>query len=153
MSTARPTRREARRLAILAVFAHDATGYPMDETIALLGRMNENWAVLPEFTVRLCLAVERHHEEIGVTLARTLEHWKLDRVAPVERAILKLACAEVDYFAEIPPRVTITEYLELAKLYTPDQAPGFINGVIDKLVQQRGKPDFEAGRTTRRAGH
>ena len=52
-----------------------------------------------------------------------------------------LACAEVDGFADIPPRVTLNEYIELAKYYSGGQAPGFINGVLDKLVHLKGKPD------------
>ena len=151
--TPTPKRREGRRLAMLAIFAQNSADYDLPLTLSLMRDMNPKWQTLPPFTVALCEAVERHREEISVTLTAILEHWKLDRVAPVERAILQLACAEIDYFPDIPPRVTITEYLELAKAYAPEQAPGFINGILDRLVHLRGKEDFQAGKIIRRAGH
>jgi N utilization substance protein B len=61
----------------------------------------------------------------------------------VERALLKLGCAEILYFADIPPRVTINEYIELAKVFSNENAPPFINGILDKLVHKTGKPDMQ----------
>jgi N utilization substance protein B len=107
---------------------------------------------LPEFTLRLIHSVEDHAPEIEKTLQEVLEHWTLDRVGIVERALLKLACAEIDYFADIPPRVTINEYLELAKRYSNENAPGFLNGVLDRLVHLRQKPDVHVEKVKRRAG-
>jgi N utilization substance protein B len=139
----RPKRREARRLAMLATFAQLCTGYPMDETLQLLSTMNPQWAELPSFTKELAQLVETHRTQLETEIQSVLEHWRLERLGLVERSLLLLGTVEILQMADIPPRVTINEYLELAKLYAPDQAPAFINGVLDKIVKKHGKPDFE----------
>jgi transcription antitermination protein NusB len=150
--TAGGKRRDARRLALVATYAMGCTGYDASTTLALMAELKAAWAVLPDFTRELVTHVHDHSDEIDRTVAQILQHWKLDRVAPVERALLRLACAEVDGFADIPPRVTLNEYIELAKYYSGGQAPGFINGVLDRLVHLKGKPDAGVQAGTKRAG-
>src|SRR5690606_25172368 len=113
----------------------------------------------PEFADRLLGSVRDHSDSISADLNGVLENWQMDRVAPMERVLLKLGCAEICYFPEIPPRVTINEYIELAKDYVDDHSPAFINGVLDRLSNSKGKRDFKArqpkrvrGRRKRRAG-
>lgn len=137
-------RREARRLAMCAVYATESTGYTISETLPMLVQMKQDGAAWPEFARQLCFIVEKHADEIVRDVQTVLENWNLDRVAPVERAILKLGCAEISYFPDIPPRVTINEYIELAKDYANDNAPSFINGVLDRLSHQKNKQDFKA---------
>lgn len=137
-------RREARRLAMCAVYSMETTGYGVDETLPLLIEMKPEGGAWPEFTRQLCYTVERNRAEITRDLESVLENWRLDRVAPVERTILKLGAAEISYFADIPPRVTINEYIELAKEYANDNAPAFVNGVLDRLAHQKNKRDFKA---------
>ncbi len=137
---------------MLALFSMQATGYNVAYTLAMMATMKDGWDKMPEFTVQLCHAVEDHSEEVDATIASLLEHWKPERVAAVERVLLRLACAEIDHFPDIPPRVTVNEYIELAKQYGSDQSPAFINGIVDRLMHQRGKTDFQAGRTVKRAG-
>lgn len=60
--------------------------------------------------------------------------WSLKRVGKVELAILRLALYEILYDEEVPNSVAINEAVELAKKYGPEEAPGFINGVLAKLV-------------------
>ncbi len=148
MSAAAPqqNRREARRLAVVAVYAADVTGYTMDEVLNMARHMRQDWNELPEFTLLLCRTVYENAQELDTQIASVLENWKLERVAPVERAMLKLGGAEILFLPEIPPRVTINEYIELAKSYANENAPAFINGVLDKLVQLRQKQDFQAAR-------
>jgi transcription antitermination protein NusB len=137
-------RRESRRIAMTAIYSSDITGYSFSEVLDLLRDMREDWHELPEFGELLARTVVEHSEEIEQTIAAVLEHWKIDRVAPVEKALLKMGCAEILYFPEIPPRVTINECIELAKKFANENAPSFINGILDKLVQERKKSDFTA---------
>lgn len=128
------------------MYSRECTGYDFALTMEMLQNTDKGVVELPEFAEKLCRTVEENIEEIEQALREVLEHWKLDRVAPVERALLKLGCSEISFFADIPPKVTINEYIELAKIYADDNAPAFINGVLDKLVKLKGKADFKVGK-------
>ena len=93
--------------------------------------------------------MDQHHSEIETDIESALEHWKMDRVGTVDRILLRLACAEINYFPDVPPRVTINEYLELAKKYAGDESPAFINEVLDKLVRLKQNPDLQLVKTRR----
>lgn len=134
-------RREARRIAMTILYAQACTGYHLDEVVQLIRNVRTDWAEPPDFSLKLVYAVQRNAREVDEQVANVLEHWRIDRISPVERALLKLGCAEILYFSEIPPRVTINEYIELAKVFSNENAPPFINGILDKLVHQIGKPD------------
>ncbi|MCX7718696.1 MAG: transcription antitermination factor NusB [Candidatus Sumerlaeaceae bacterium] len=137
------TRREARRIALLGAVSMLHTGYSANETIDLLSGMRPGWQILPLFTCDLLRKMDAEKETISAELISVLEHWSLERIAIVEHAILRLACTEILYWPDIPPRVTINEYLELAKIYANEQAPAFINGILDRLVHNHHKPDVQ----------
>lgn len=136
-------RREARRIAMTILYAQACTGYNLDEVIGLVRNIRSDWQETepPDFTTKLVFAVQKHELEIKDEIESVLENWRIDRISPVERALLQLGSAEVLYFPEIPPRVTINEYIELAKVFSNENAPPFINGILDKLVHKTGKPD------------
>lgn len=135
-------RRRARRLAMLTVFAYLHSKDSMEEVKELLGTMARSYSRMPELTHELCGAVAAHKDELEADLQQVLENWRLERVGRVEHALLLLGAAEIAYFPDIPPRVTINEYLEISKVYCDANAPAFINGVLDKIVKLKGKPDF-----------
>lgn len=134
-------RREARRIAMTIIYAQMCTGYPLDEVVMLMRTVRADWAQLPDFSEKLVQAVQGNEHEIEAHIANVLENWRINRISPVERALLMLGCAEILYFPDIPPRVSINEYIELAKVFSNENAPPFINGILDKLVHQTGKPD------------
>lgn len=134
--------RRARRLAVLAVFAKIHTQEPMTEVQTLLRLMAKTYNSFPEFARELCSTVEMHREELERDLESVLENWRLERIGRVEHAILLLGAAEIAYFPDIPPRVTINEYLEISKIYCDRDAPAFINGVLDKIKLLKQKQDF-----------
>ncbi|HSH45334.1 MAG TPA: transcription antitermination factor NusB [Longimicrobiales bacterium] len=106
-------------------------------------------AVLEEFMTRRLIApgrraymrrlVERVAAECD-TIDRELEsavtNWRFDRLAAMDRNVLRLAAAEMLYFDDIPPRVSIQEALRLAEKYGTDQSPRFVNGVLDALMRR-----------------
>jgi N utilization substance protein B len=68
-------------------------------------------------------------------------NWDKDRIATLDGLLIKIAIAELIYFADIPPKVTLNEYLELAKEYSTPKSNQFINGVLDSLVKEYIKDD------------
>jgi N utilization substance protein B len=125
-----------------ATFASICTSYPVSETFSLLRTMSKAYNALDEFARELCDLIDKHRAELERDLEGIVENWRLDRIGFVERAILLLGTAEIAYLPDIPPRVTINEYIEIAKLFCADDAPRFINGVLDKVAKVKQKKDF-----------
>ncbi len=75
-----------------------------------------------------------HLDEIDALINSRAERWKTSRMAKAELAIIRLAVYEMKYEEEIPVSVAINEAVELAKIYGADHGPGFVNGILAKLV-------------------
>jgi N utilization substance protein B len=91
--------------------------------------------------------VVKHLSEIDGLIKPALNEWDLSRLASADLAILRLATYELAYGADVPPKVAINEAVELAKVYSADESPKFINGVlgsIHRTVTERGAPPDEA---------
>ncbi len=98
-----------------------STHYPDDET----------WK---EFGLNLLeLTVEKDHE-ITELINPVLENWDAERLATLDTILLKMALCEMLHFPSIPTKVTINEYLEVAKNYSTAKSKDFINGILDKLL-------------------
>lgn len=87
-----------------------------------------------EFIGNRCRLIEEKLEEIDALLNERTTGWKTSRMNKVDLAILRLACFELKYDEEIPTGVAINEAVELAKKYSSDEGPAFVNGVLAKLV-------------------
>ncbi len=88
---------------------------------------------------RILKATLINRVEIEKALVSTLENWDIERVSVVDRSLLFMASAEMLFLPDIPARVTINEYLELAKNYSSPDSKNFINGVLDKVLKESGK--------------
>lgn len=80
--------------------------------------------------------VEAHADLIDERIAASLSNWRLDRVAAIDRALLRLGAAEILYMEEIPPKVSIQEAIRLAEQYGGPDSPRFVNGVLDALWRE-----------------
>ncbi len=130
MST--PSRRsQQRRAAVFALYQQDLTGRPLDEVF-------ERDAAL--FTRALAHATEDHREELDEHIARHAQGWSLERIAPLEKAILRTALLEMihpDVAAgdrPIPAEGAIGEAVQTAKEFCAAQAPGFVNGILGAVL-------------------
>ncbi len=74
-----------------------------------------------------------HRSELDRLLKEHLINWKLDRLSPVVRNILRIGIYEIMYVEEIPEKVSINEAIELAKTYQDEEASRFVNGVLDRI--------------------
>ena len=71
-----------------------------------------------------------------------LQNWEFDRVAKVDRVLLRMGICEIYFIKEVPSKVSITEMVEIAKVYSTDESPSFINGILDAVYmdyQKKGK--------------
>lgn len=86
------------------------------------------------FASELIDAVLKNQRSIDTLITGRIQNWEYDRVAILDKIILRLAIAEILYFPEIPPKVSINEAIELAKMYCSDKSPTFVNGVLDAVL-------------------
>lgn len=77
-----------------------------------------------------------NEENLVNTIADNTKNWDQDRITPVDKVLLKMAICELLYFPMVPVKVTINEYLEIAKEYSTPKSSVFINGILDKLVKE-----------------
>ncbi|MEC0665007.1 transcription antitermination factor NusB [Priestia flexa] len=123
-------RHTARQKALQALFQHDLGQIEPLEAMENVLQEGEG----DDFLEKLVLGVANNQKEIDGILCDHLEKWTLDRVATVDRTILRMAVYEMKYEEEIPGNVTINEAIELAKVFGDDQSGRFINGVLSKVA-------------------
>jgi N utilization substance protein B len=114
-------RADQRRAAVVALYQHDVTGRPLQD-------------VMPRdastFTRELVDGVLAHQDELDALIERYAQNWSLDRIAPLERSILRVALYEMLHRADVPDEVAIDEAVEAAKELCAAEAAGFINGIL-----------------------
>lgn len=84
---------------------------------------------------------ENKCEEIDAIISMNSKSWKLERIAKVDLAILRLALYEILYIEEIPQKVTINEAVELAKKYSAEKSYQFVNGLLGGYLRNRGEKE------------
>lgn len=94
-----------------------------------------------DFLTTLVLGVEKQRDNIDEIIIQHLENWTLDRIASVERTILRLAVYEMNFIVDIPTSVSINEAVELAKKYADEQSGKFVNGVLSKIITDKDVED------------
>lgn len=133
---ARGGRTRAREVVFRAVFEADASG---DETLGVLelslGRFRFT-ADGRSFAIRLGAALIDRGPEIDLLLIELFQHWALDRVSAVSRAILRVAIAELLCVPETPVLVILDEAVRLANRYGGEGEGSFVNGVLDAGVRR-----------------
>jgi N utilization substance protein B len=117
-------RTEQRRAATVALYQADLTDRELSE---LLPRDAS------EFTRELAEGVRREQEQIDGLIERYAEGWTLDRIAPLERSILRVSLFEMLHRVDIPDEVAIDEAVETAKELCGADAPGFVNGILGSV--------------------
>lgn len=74
-------------------------------------------------------------EDITLEIKNNLKKWTIERLPKVDTAILKLAIYEIKYLENVPYKVAVNEAIELAKMYSTDESPAFINGLLSKIKE------------------
>ncbi|TMU86616.1 transcription antitermination factor NusB [Bacillus sp. BHET2] len=125
-------RRVAREKALQALFQIDMSG--MEPDVALTNVLEEE-AKMDAYLQQLVLGFVENQERIDGHIRENLEKWSFDRLAKVDRNILRLGVYELLFVEDVPNKVVINEAVEIAKIFGDDQSSKFINGVLSKVSQ------------------
>jgi N utilization substance protein B len=129
------SRRQERRLAIEILFQADVTGN--DGRSALAGWV-ESGRTVPPFTRDLVEGVTDHLAELDETIGAHSEGWTIDRMASVDRTVLRAAVYELAFDRAVPVGVAIDEAVRAAKDLSTDDSGRFVNGVLGKIASELG---------------
>ena len=127
-------RTDQRQAAVFALYQHDLTGRELDELFARSAS---------SFTRALAYAVADYAEELDVLIERHAKGWTVDRIAPLDKAIMRVALLEIIHpdaapgDTPIPPEGAISEAVELAKEFCGADTPGFVNGILAAVLRDR----------------
>jgi N utilization substance protein B len=130
-------RRRARELALQLLYQHEHTGADLESMQAEFDEWTGAGETVREFADSLLRGTLAHLDELDEELTRQTAHWRLERLAAVDRNILRLAMYELLYENETPPAVVIDEAIEIAKKYGAEESSRFVNGVLDGFVKRR----------------
>jgi transcription antitermination protein NusB len=120
-------RSDQRRAAVFALYQSDVTARPAAELL-------EERAT--PFTRELVEGVDEHRAELDELIERYAQGWSLDRIAPLERNILRVALYELLHRPDVPAEVAIDEAVETAKELCSADAPGFVNGILGAVERE-----------------
>ena len=121
-------RSDQRRAAVVALYQREVTGRPLDELID---------RTATPFTRELVEGVDAEMPELDELIGRFAQGWTLDRIAPLERSILRVALYELLHRVDVPDEVAMDEAVESAKELCGADAPGFVNGILGAVHRER----------------
>ncbi|MDE0208111.1 MAG: transcription antitermination factor NusB [Candidatus Tectomicrobia bacterium] len=130
------TRRRGREAALQLLYAIEITHADAEEVLESSWAHALTAARTREFTGALLQGVVASRDEIDAHIREWSANWSLERIGLVERNILRVAIYELLFMPEIPPNVTINEAIEVAKRYGAEDAPSFVNGILDRIKNQ-----------------
>ncbi len=109
-------------------------GQDIEQNLPVFWKHNVHDDVVREFAERLARGVWQNRDSIDAIITDTAKNWSLERIAPIDRNILRAAIYEIRYCEDIPYKVTLNEAIELGKKFGCDKSGAFINGVLDSVA-------------------
>lgn len=131
------SRREARELALKTLYSLEIEGSNWEKTLKTF--IPDDGNKYANFARELCEKIRSGAEEIDRQITSRSEKWDFDRIALIDKIILRMAIAEILFFSDIPPKVTINEAIEIAKRYSTENSSRFVNGILDAVFNDLQK--------------
>jgi len=130
------SRSKARELALKALYALESTEQDpgeVFESVAQSAKLNEDGVA---YARRLFDSTSSSVSDLDSRISKLAHNWRIERLATVDKNILRLSMTELLHFPDIPRNVSIDEAIELAKKYGAAESPAFVNGVLDRFASE-----------------
>lgn len=132
-------RRDARECVLKALYAQNYTQDRMEQVIQDVMDHEHLDKEFQEFARHLAIKTHVHADEFDGMIKDRSEHWDFRRIAMLDKLVLRIAVCEMLYFDDIPPKVSISEAIEIAKEYSTDNSGRFVNGILDAILSDLKK--------------
>ncbi len=126
-------RRKAREETLRILYRLEFDNKPLEETLDQYWENKKTDQAAREYSSWLVNGIISHLKKIDTIIQNASEHWRLSRMALIDRNILRMAVFELLYEENIEPAVVINEAIEIAKAYSGEEAATFVNGVLDAI--------------------
>lgn len=128
-------RRRARELALQATYALELSGNSIEQTLSdIFANHDEITESTVEFTSKLVRYSHQNNLKIDGFIRNKALNWDFERIAILDKLILRLAICEFLFFEDIPPKVSIDEAIEISKKFSTEKSGKFINGILDSVL-------------------
>ena len=128
-------RRKGREAALKILFQMDLAASQADEAIEGYWENFDLEAEGDEYADSLVQGFDQHRDQIDKTIQEASAHWRLERMARVDRNVLRIGTYELLYCPDVPTRVILDEAIELGKRFGSEESGAFVNGVLDRVAQ------------------
>lgn len=133
-------RRKARECALQILYQMDVSEHSAEEALAAFWQNFDPEVDVKDFATELVFGVSARQTEIDERIQQSSHHWKLERMAKVDRNVLRLAVFEILHRDDIPKKVSLNEAIEIAKRFGTEDSGAFINGILDHISATVTKP-------------
>lgn len=127
------SRRKARVLALQVLYIIDLCRFSCSDACTVIWQKLSEPEKLKSFSLELATGAAEHNKHIDSLIIKYAENWAMDRMAAIDRNILRLASYEMLYYEKTPANVVIDEAIEIAKQYSTPDSGKFVNGILDKV--------------------
>lgn len=127
-------RRKGRELALQALYAQEMTGNSVEAVIEDLILLHEVEDKVKDFAIQLFKKTVEEKQSADKRIMKQAFNWDFERIAILDKLIMRMALCEFLYFEDIPPKVSIDEAIEIAKKYSTEKSSQFINGILDAIL-------------------
>lgn len=130
--------RPARVFAMQLLYAMEITGQTVGEALPGILESAPLHAEQKKYGMKLVDLVLAHREELDENIKAAAVHWELDRMASLDRIVLRIAMVELSYIPEIPMKVALSEAVQIAFKFSTDSSSNFVNGILAGFMKSRG---------------
>jgi N utilization substance protein B len=138
------SRRHAREAALRILYQAEVNGEPIDDATEQIVPTLAEDENLRAYVVEIVAAVDDRREEIDARLRAASTNWSLERMATVDRNVLRLGVAELLVRPDVDARVVIDEAVSIAEIYGTDDSGRFVNGILDRLARELRPGELES---------
>jgi N utilization substance protein B len=132
-------RHRAREYVLKALYAFEQGGQTKDEIAGTIIEQSGLDEKSRTFARLLYFSVISNIKTIDKYISKLATNWKIERIAVVDKNILRMAICEVEHMPDIPVKVAIDEAIELAKRYSTLESASFVNGILDRVLHEKGE--------------
>jgi N utilization substance protein B len=126
-------RRKAREETLRILYRLEFDNRPLEETVDQYWEKKRAHRATREYSTWLVSGIISHKKKIDTIIQQASEHWRISRMVLIDKNIIRIAAFELLYEENIAPAIIINEAIEIAKMYSGDEAATFVNGILDAI--------------------